>query len=75
MPSHPILLQGTELRDALLGRIFGYAAVIRSGRTLPDDLANSMAAGLVQAAQKKSFLREVAGEGRSAAVVALQHGM
>lgn len=57
-------LQGSELRDALLGRIFGYAAVARSGRPLPADLAASMAAGLVAAAQKKSFLREAAGGGR-----------
>ena len=36
-PSHGpeacwLCLQGPELRDALLGRIFGYAAVIRSGQ-------------------------------------------
>jgi DNA polymerase phi len=55
-------LQGSELRDALLGRIFGYAAVVRSGRPLPPDLAAGMVAALVQSAQKKSFLREVAGE-------------
>lgn len=55
-------LQGSELRDALLGRIFGYAAVARSGRAIPADLAAGMAAGLVAAAQKKSFLREAAGE-------------
>lgn len=54
-------LQGTDLRDALLGRIFGYAAVVRSGRPLPAGLAVSLAEGLVTTAAKKSFLREVAG--------------
>ena len=57
--SHPP--QGADLRDALLGRIFGYAAVVRSGRALPPALARSLAAGLVAAAAKKSFLREVSG--------------
>ena len=56
------MLQGTDLRDALLGRIFGYAVVVRSGKTLPAELAASMAVGLVQAAHKKSFLREASGK-------------
>jgi hypothetical protein len=60
---HPQLqLQGTDLRDALLGRVFGYAAVLRSGQPVGGKLAAGMAAGLLAAAQKKSFLREVAGE-------------
>lgn len=59
-PCHPVV-QGSELRDALLGRIFGYAAVVRSGRPLPAALASNLAAGLVAAAAKKSFLREVTG--------------
>ncbi len=66
-PATPV--QGSELRDALLGRIFGYAAVARSGRPLPADLAASMADGLVAAAQKKSFLREAAGGSRAKAVL------
>ena len=37
--------------------------MIRSGRPLPAALAGSMAAGLVAAAAKKSFLQEVAGAG------------
>ena len=59
--SHCASPQGIELRDELLGRIFGYAAVARCGRPLPAELATHVAAALVAAAAKKSFLRELSG--------------
>ena len=61
-PTSATALQGSELKEALLGRIFGYGAVVRSGRLLPTDLACRLAGALVQVAQKKSFLGEVAGK-------------
>ena len=46
----------------LLGQVFGYGAVVRSGLALDAGAAREVAAALVGIAEKKSFLREVAGE-------------
>lgn len=55
--------QGTDAKDALLGRVFAYAAVARSGRVGGDSAEPAesarVAAALVDAMQRKTFLREV----------------
>ncbi len=53
-------LQGSEMRDALLGHLFGLAAVVRAGRVTEEAPALRMAALLLKLAGKKVFLREVA---------------
>ena len=53
-------MQGTEAHDQLLGQVFGFAAVIRSGQQIDDETAVKCADGLVYIANKKSFLRELA---------------
>ena len=56
----PTCLQGSEMRDALLGHLFGLAAVVRAGRVAEEAPALRMAALLLKLAGKKVFLREVA---------------
>ena len=56
----PVWLQGSEVRDALLGHLFGLAAVVRAGRVAEEAPALRMAALLLKLAGKKVFLREVA---------------
>ncbi|GAB4814705.1 hypothetical protein N2152v2_001751 [Parachlorella kessleri] len=62
--SHLLLVtvatQGGEQRDMLLGQIFGFGAVVRSGLALDAAAGREIAAGLVHVAEKKSFLREAA---------------
>ena len=52
--------QGSDARDSLLGRLFGCAAVIRSGRVADADVAAGVASRLLAVAAAKSFLREAA---------------
>ena len=52
--------QGPEAHDQLLGRLFGYAAAIRSGQIQDTQLAVRCATALIGIASKKSFLRELA---------------
>ncbi len=54
------LLQGSEAHDQLLGQVFGYAAIIRSGLKIEQPTAVTCAEGLTQIANKKSFLKELA---------------
>ncbi len=54
------LLQGSEAHDQLLGQVFGYAAIIRSGLHIDQPTAVTCAEGLTHIANKKSFLRELA---------------
>lgn len=56
----PPILQGTEAHDQMLGKVFGYAAIIRSGQHIDQETATRCAEGLVHIANKKSFLRELA---------------
>ncbi|DBB15045.1 TPA: hypothetical protein ACH3X3_004628 [Trebouxia sp. C0006] len=51
---------GSEAHDQLLGQVFGYAAIIRSGLHLDQPTAVTCAEGLTHIANKKSFLRELA---------------
>ena len=52
--------QGSDARDSLLGRLFGCAAVIRSGRVADAEIAMGVASRLLSVAAAKSFLREAA---------------
>ena len=53
-------LQGTEAHDQMLGKVFGYAAIVRCKRPIDQETAVKCAEGLVHIANKKSFLRELA---------------
>ena len=53
-------MQGSEAHDQLLGRVFGYAAVIRAGHIQEGQLASRCATALIGIANKKSFLPELA---------------
>lgn len=55
--------QGGEQRDMLLGQIFGYGAVVRSGKAVDAETAREMVEALARAGAKKSFLQEAAGGG------------
>lgn len=44
----------------MLGKVFGYAAIVRCKRTIDQTTATKCAEGLVHIANKKSFLRELA---------------
>ena len=59
----PRVRQGGDAKDALLGRVFAYAAVARSGRLGGRGVgaadAARVAGALVDAMRRKSFLREV----------------
>ena len=53
-------LQGSDVREGSLGCIFGYSAIIRSGRAQKDEsLASKLAEALLALLQSKSFLGEV----------------
>ena len=55
--SSSLCAQGSDARDAAMGRMFCYSALVRSGRASRDPaLARRIAAALVQA---KYYLREV----------------
>ena len=49
-----------DARDALLGRLFGCAAVVRSGRVQDSPLAVKLLQYLLEVAASKSFLKEAA---------------
>ncbi len=53
-------MQGSDARDALLGRIFGYSAFAQAGRALENTVAERLVASLVAVMGMKSFLREAA---------------
>lgn len=54
------LLQGSDARDASLGRVFGLSSIIRSGRAKHDSaLALNLASQLLSLQRSKSFLAEV----------------
>lgn len=55
-----LLMQGTEAHDQMLGKVFGYAAIVRCKRPVDQETAVKCAEGLVHIANKKSFLRELA---------------
>ncbi|KAL3158646.1 hypothetical protein ABBQ32_011390 [Trebouxia sp. C0010 RCD-2024] len=52
--------KGTEAHDQMLGKIFGFAAIVRCKRAMDQETATKCAEGLIQIANKKSFLRELA---------------
>ena len=52
--------QGTEAHDQMLGKVFGYAAIVRCKRPIDQETAVKCTEGLVHIANKKSFLRELA---------------
>ena len=53
-------MQGSDAKDALLGRIFGYSAFSQAGREADSAVANRLVASLISVMGKKSFLREAA---------------
>lgn len=56
----PHSVQGSDAREAALGRIFGYSAVIRSGRARQDSaVAAKLVTSLLALQRSKSFLAEV----------------
>lgn len=57
----PVSLKGAELRDLLLGQVFGYAALIRSGVDI-SNIASKLADALVNLLKRKVFLREAAAD-------------
>ncbi|KAL3135482.1 hypothetical protein ABBQ38_005962 [Trebouxia sp. C0009 RCD-2024] len=52
--------KGTEAHDQMLGKVFGFAAIVRCKRAIDQETATKCAEGLIQIANKKSFLRELA---------------
>lgn len=53
-------LQGTEARDALLGQLFGYGCIARSGIVTSLEEITELTSRVVKLANQKSFLREAA---------------
>ncbi|GLI61735.1 hypothetical protein VaNZ11_004161, partial [Volvox africanus] len=53
-------LKGGDAKDTLLGRLFGYAALLRSGISLEPSVQGAVFNSLLQCGQGKSFLRECA---------------
>jgi len=53
-------MKGNEVRDVLLGRVFGTGAIVRSGAVADASEAAVIAQELVAVANKKSFLKEAA---------------
>ena len=52
--------QGSDAKDALLGRIFGYSAFSQAGRAADNATADRLVASLISVMGRKSFLREAA---------------
>lgn len=53
-------MQGSDARDAALGRVFGYSALIRSGRMQGDSsLSAKVASALLSLLLSKSWLAEI----------------
>ena len=52
-------MKGNEVRDVLLGRIFGLGAIVRSGLVTKAAETAEVVQELATTANKKSFLREV----------------
>ncbi|GLC57322.1 hypothetical protein PLESTB_001211700 [Pleodorina starrii] len=53
-------LRGGDAKETLLGRMFGYGALLRSGLPLEQSLLCRLFNGLIQCGLRKSFLRECA---------------
>jgi hypothetical protein len=53
-------VQGSDARDALLGRIFGYSAFAQAGRASDNTVADRLVVSLIAVMGRKSFLREAA---------------
>ncbi|GFR51036.1 hypothetical protein Agub_g13364, partial [Astrephomene gubernaculifera] len=53
-------MKGGDAKDTLLGRIFGYGALLRSGLPLEAGQLGSLFSGLLECGARKSFLREAA---------------
>lgn len=64
-------MQGSDARDALLGRIFGYSAFAQAGRALDNTVADRLMASLISVMGRKSFLREAAANALVACLEAL----
>ena len=64
-------LQGSDAKDALLGRIFGYSAFSQAGRGASNVVADRLAASLIAAMGRKSFLREAAASALVACLLGL----
>ena len=64
-------MQGSDAKDALLGRIFGYSAFSQAGRGASNVVADRLAASLIAAMGRKSFLREAAASALVACLLGL----
>ncbi len=51
-------MQGADARDALLGRVFGYAAFAQGGRAADCAVASRLISSLLDISGRKSFLNE-----------------
>jgi hypothetical protein len=54
--------QGSEGTEKLIGRLFGYGALVQAGRCREIPVAVRVAEGFVGVLRRKSFLREAAAE-------------
>ena len=64
-------LQGSDAKDALLGRIFGYSALSQAGRGASNAVADRLATSLMAVMGRKSFLREAAASALVACLLGL----
>ena len=70
----PHLAQGSDAKDALLGRIFGYSAFSEAGRGSDNATADRLVASLISVMGRKSFLREAAANALMACLHTLPAG-
>ena len=66
--------QGSDAKDALLGRIFGYSAFSQAGRAAENATADRLVASLISVMGRKSFLREAAANALVACLDSLPAG-
>ena len=66
--------QGSDAKDALLGRIFGYSAFSQAGRAADNATADRLVASLISVMGRKSFLREAAANALVACLDSLPAG-
>ena len=52
-------MRGAEERDLMFGRLFGYLALIRSGRCCSIEIASHTATRLIDLSKRKVWIREV----------------
>ncbi len=69
-----LVAQGSDAKDALLGRIFGYSAFSQAGRAADNATADRLAASLISVMGRKSFLREAAANALVACLDSLPAG-